>query len=197
MVQDHFAMLGVSRAPWLDPEELKTRFLAVSAETHPDKATAAEKQQAEENFKKVNEAYNFLRNSRSRLIHLLELTGLPKPGHVEALPPVALELFAPVATVTKRADTLLKEKAHANSPMLKVQWFQRGLECVDELQKLQDKVQQRITQLEEKLQELNSGWQKNEKDPTLRKALQDAAAAFGFLERWRAQLQERAAALSF
>jgi DnaJ-domain-containing protein 1 len=193
-VPDHFATLGVDRAPWLDPDILKQSFLAQSAELHPDKATS-EKTQAEAQFRALNESYNILRNNRSRILHLLELEGVSKPGHVEAIPPAALEFFSSIAEITRRSDALLKEKAAADSPMLKVQFFAKAVDCVDALQVLQQKILSRIAEVETELQQLNSSWNAHEESAL--DQLQRAAAALGFLERWSAQLQERAAALTF
>ncbi len=186
---DHFASLGVACAPWLDPEKLKERFLALSAELHPDKASF-DKKKAEAEFQQLNQSYQTLLNTRSRLLHLLELHGIPKPDHVQAIPPVALDLFSAIAEVTRQSDLLLKEKAasSSDSPMLKVQFFERALAGVESLQNLQNDVQARILKIETELRVL---------PVTAIEALQHSAAALGFLERWRAQLQERAAALTF
>jgi len=186
-VTDHFARLGVPRAPWLDPEALKERFLALSADAHPDKASG-QKQKAEEDFRGLNESYQVLRNSRSRILHLLELQGVAKPEHVQAIPPIALDLFSSIAEVTRKSDVLLKEKATANSPMLKVQFFERALPCVDSVQALQSEVQKRLQGVEADLQALTAD--------QIQK-LQQVAAALGFLEKWQTQLQERAATLTF
>lgn len=184
---DHFARLGVPRAPWLNPETLKERFLELSAHAHPDKA-ADQKQKAEDDFRGLNESYQILRTNRSRILHLLELQGTAKPEHVQTLPPIALDLFSSIADVTRQADALLKEKATANSPMLKVQFFEKALPCVDSIQALQSDVQKRVQAVEAELQPLNAG--QIEK-------LQQIAAALGFLEKWQAQLQERATMLTF
>ena len=166
------------------------RFLALSAELHPDKAKPGVPG-AETEFQTINEGYNVLRQTRARLLHLLEIEGAAKPSHVEALPPTALDLFAPMASVTKRADLLLKEKPAANSPMLKVQFFQKAMECVDALQETQAMVQKRIAEIESDIQRLGTNWKGS------LAVLQQAAAALGFLERWNAQLHERSAALTF
>jgi DnaJ-domain-containing protein 1 len=186
-VTDHFAKLGVPRVPWLDAEMLKERFHALSTGAHPDKATN-EKQKAEEEFRGLNESYQVLRHSRSRILHLLELQGVAKPEHVQAIPTIALDLFSSIADVTRHSDALLKEKTSANSPMLKVQFFEKALPCVDSIQALQNDVQKRLQALEAELQTLNGD--QIEK-------LQQMAAALGFLEKWQAQLQERATILTF
>jgi DnaJ-domain-containing protein 1 len=186
-VTDHFAKLGLLRAPWLDSETVKERFLALSADAHPDKATD-HKHGAEEQFRGLNESYQILRHSRSRILHLLELQGVAKPEHVQTIPPIALELFSSIANVTRQSDALLKEKTAANSPMLKVQFFEKALPCVDAIQALQSDLQKRVQATEAELKTLNAG--QIEK-------LQQVAAALGFLEKWQAQLQERATMLTF
>jgi DnaJ-domain-containing protein 1 len=191
MVTDHFARLALPRAVWLDPGALKEKFLARSAELHPDKADAKEAAEAE--FRALNESYQILRNTRKRLLHFLELQGLSRPEHVQVIPTLALDLFSSIAELTRTSEALLKEKASANSPMLKVLWFEKALPCVDRLQALQNEIQQRTARIEASLQNLPA----NPDTAAFSSTLSEAAAALGFLERWGAQLQERAAALTF
>jgi hypothetical protein len=157
---------------------------------HPDKAGEG-RLQAETAFQELNESYNLLRTTRARLLHLLALGGEPASPHVQAVPPVAAEFFAPVAELTKTADQLLKEKALAGSPMLKVQLLERSLECVDRIQEMQGRLRERIEGIDAELQSVGAGWRDSGAQ------LRAAAAALGFLERWNGQLQERAAALTF
>jgi DnaJ-domain-containing protein 1 len=191
MVTDHFARLALPPSAWLDPDALKEKFLTRSAELHPDKAD--DKAAAELEFQALNGSYQILRNSRARLLHLLDLLGLGRPEHVQAIPPLALDLFSTIAELTRASDALLKEKTSANSPMLKVQWFEKALPCIDRLQALQNEIKQRINRIEAQLQQLPP----NAPALSISSILSEAAAALGFLERWHAQLQERAAALTF
>ena len=72
--------------------------------------------------------------------------------------------------------------------MLKVRFFEKTLPCVDSIQALQNDVQKRVQAVEAELQTLNAD--QIEK-------LQQVAAALGFLEKWKTQLQERATILTF
>lgn len=193
---NHFARFGLEPRPWIDLEGLKEKFLKLSAETHPDKAAAAEKASSERDFQKLNESYNVLRNTRARLLHLMELSGLPKPEQVQDVPAAAMELFPVIASATKRAEALIREKAAAGSPMLKVQLMERGLQEVETLQELQGRITESIRAIEESLQALDASWSLPASAPML-KRVQEAAAALGFLERWNSQLQERIGALTF
>ena len=79
---DYFALLGESRRPWIDPEELKAKFLALTAQVHPDRvhnASEAEKQAASRRSAEMNAAYNCLREAKTRLLHLLELERGTRP----------------------------------------------------------------------------------------------------------------------
>jgi curved DNA-binding protein CbpA len=193
---DHFARFGLEPRPWLDADALKESFLRLSAEAHPDKAQASEKEFSERHFQELNESYHVLRTTRLRLLHLLELCGAPKEQQVQDVPPAAIEFFPVVAGATRRADALIQEKAAAGSPMLKVQMMERGLEEVEALQELQGRLGEKIRGIEDSLKALDEKWSPAPSPGGL-KAVREAAAALGFLERWNAQLQERIGALTF
>ena len=56
---DYFALLNEPRRPWLDPEPLKDKFLALSATVHPDRVHnlgAAERAAAQERYTELNAA---------------------------------------------------------------------------------------------------------------------------------------------
>lgn len=193
---NHFARFGFEQRPWLDPESIKQRFLELSAETHPDKAAATDKAGAEKNFQELNESFQVLRSTRSCLLHLLEISGVPKLEHVQNVPPDALDFFAEVAGVTKEADKIIKEKADASSPMLKVQIMERALEHASVIQTLQEKLRGRTRIIEDRLKTLSTNWGKPPAGSAI-DSLKECAAALGFLDRWTGQLQERLGALTF
>ena len=195
-MENHFARLGFEPRPWLDPELLKSRFIELSATMHPDKAAAENKSTSERDFQDLNTAFNTLRNTRSRLLHLLAISGAPKAEHIQNVPPSALQYFSPVAEATNRADTLIKRKSAATSPMLKVQLMEEALPQIDAIQSLQHQLQQNITAIEETLKQTTNTW-REPPTPALLTQLSESAAALGFFERWQAQLQERVGALTF
>ena len=193
---NHFARFGFEPRPWLEPELVKQRFLELSAATHPDKASVEEKSASEKNFQELNEAYQILRNTRSRVLHVLELSGEPKQEHVQNVPADALEFFAEVARVTKEADNLIKEKSLATSPMLQVQLMERALDQTSAIQSLQEKLRERVGAIEVRLRDGNRAWNQPA-DRAAIEMLRESAAALGFLDRWMAQLQERIGGLTF
>lgn len=193
-MSNHFARFGLTPSPWVGIDLLKQRFLELSAAHHPDKAT--DKNRAEQEFQAINQSYNILRNSRARLLHLLELHGRPKQEHVQNVPAEVMPFFMEVAHVTQRADALIKQKSAATSPMLKVQLMDQALNQTENIQSLQAKLRTSINQIEAQLKLTADNFPAVPTPPTLNQLAQ-AAAALGFLERWSTQLQERIGALTF
>ena len=195
-MENHFVRFGLSPSPWIDSEQLQELFIQCSALEHPDKAAPTKKAEAERQFQQLIEAYNVLRSTRSCLLHFLELAGLPKQRHAQAVPPIALKFFTRVAAVTKESDALIKAKANAVSPMLKVQFMEQGLERLDLMQNLQSELRANVISIEERLQAI-AATISHPVQPLVVDELCEMAATLGFLERWQIQLQERIAALTF
>jgi DnaJ-domain-containing protein 1 len=193
---NHFARFGLEPRPWIDQEFLKEKFLNLSAGAHPDKATAPEKVSSEREFQGLNESYNVLRNTRARLLHLLELNGARAQEHVQAVPPSALEFFTSIASIIKRADALIREKSTIQSPMVRVQFMDKALEQVEEMQHLQEKLRKKILWIDGDLEAATNRWVTPLPAEVLA-GLSEYSATLGFLERWNAQLQERIGALTF
>ncbi len=108
---DHFATFSLARAPWLEAEELKARFFALSAERHPDAGGAAGA------FTELNAAWQTLRDPAARLRHFLELE------HPEVLPLAAAtpselgDLFMEVAGARQAAQQFSARLAAVTSPL--------------------------------------------------------------------------------
>lgn len=204
-MEDYFARLGVPRRVWLDEEELKARFLKLSSQAHPDRVHgegSEAREAADAEFSTLNAAYNCLRQSRSRVLHFLELAGCGKPGQIQSVPAAAIELFAPVAEVNKGTEQFLREKSKAASPMLKVRFFQEGLGWTDRIQTLLGEIQVKVRSIEDRLKQIDSEISKEVDGPRALshekgQELSELAATLGFLGKWQAQLQERLAALAF
>jgi DnaJ-domain-containing protein 1 len=94
---DNFALLNEPRRPWLEPDLLKQKFLALSANAHPDKihsASESDKSAAAKQFSELNAAYNCLLEPKLRLLHLLELELGAKPKDIQTDPAALADLFA-------------------------------------------------------------------------------------------------------
>ena len=112
-MNDHFALLGQPRRPWLDREVLKEAFHRRSAELHPDVPTTGDAAR----FAELNAAFTVLRDPAARLRHLLELTVSDSViGH--APPPAELgEFFMRFGALKQRINALSAKHAAAGSPL--------------------------------------------------------------------------------
>ena len=204
---DYFALFGEPRRPWLDPEELKAKFLTFTAEVHPDRfhnAAEAEKQAAGHRYTELNAAYNCLREAKVRLSHLLELELGARPPEVRPIPPATMDLFNQVNQLCREADVFLGGKTAATSPLLKVQMFEMGLALTEKLNARLQELSARREALTEQMKLLNLAW---ESAPPVGSParinvlpcarLEHIYREFSFLTRWREQLQERVVRISF
>jgi curved DNA-binding protein CbpA len=200
-VPDYFALLDEPRRPWLDPDLLKQKFLARSAKAHPDKLVStseSEKNAASKKFAQLNAAYNCLAAPKSRLLHLLELERGAKPGDIQQIPDGLADLFAEVATACRKADQFLREKVKASSPLLQVQFFERGQEWVEKLNSLQKKLRDLYERMLAKLKLLDSKWIAGSSKirADLLDDLEKLYRLFSYFNRWSNQIQERIVQLS-
>lgn len=202
---DYFALLNEPRQPWIDPEELKQKFLALSSQTHPDRvhgAPEAERLAASRRYAEINSAYNCLREPKDRLRHLLELELGAKPVDIQRVPEEVMNTFFEVGQLCKEADRFLAERGKVSSPLLKVQWFERGQEWIERLNQMGQKINGRRDELLQELKSLNPLWESatasnasREKLPLAR--LDEIYRLLGYLGRWSEQIQERVVQLSF
>ena len=202
---DCFALLDEPRRLCLDAEALKQKFLARSALAHPDKihgAAESERSSAAKSFAELNAAYHCLAEPKSRLLHLLELERGDKPKDIQQIPGELADLFAEVAMNCRSADGFLAQKSQVTSPLLQVQFFERGQEWVEKLNGLQRKLNGLHEQLLAQLKSLDEQWMETEpSQPSQREDILSAAEGlyrlFSYFNRWNKQIQERAVQLSF
>jgi curved DNA-binding protein CbpA len=204
---DNFALLDEPRRPWIDPEALKQKFLALSAQVHPDRvhnAPTVERQAADRRYSELNGAYNCLREPKERLRHLLELEQGTKPADIQNVPTETMDLFFETGRLCKEADAFLGEKARAASPILKAQLFERSHECLGKLLAMQQKINARRDELLAELKTMNPAWESTTNEPAQREPvplplgrLEEIYRLLGYFGRWRDQIQERSVRLSF
>jgi DnaJ-domain-containing protein 1 len=198
---DYFALLDEPRRPWLNGDSLKQKFLALSANLHPDKihsASESEKSIASKKFAEMNAAYNCLAAPKSRLLHLLELELGAKPRDIQQIPNDLANIFAEVSIACSSADRFLAKKVKATSPLLQVQLFERAQEWIEKLNVLQKKLNGLREQLIAKLQSLDARWTAGDSSTRrgLLNELEELYRLFGYFNRWNGQIQERIVQLS-
>lgn len=205
-MSDCFALLDEPRRPWLDVAALKAKFLARSAEVHPDRvhsAPEAERAAAQEHYTALNAAFNTLREPKDRLHHLLELESGAKPGNIQSTPAELTDLFFEVGRLCRDVDFFLLEKGRANSPLLKVKMFQRAMDWTNQINVLQQRLNAKRGELEAELSAMNEVWAAAPSESEARGAvlplarLEQLYRTFSFLSRWTAQLHERVVQLAF
>jgi curved DNA-binding protein CbpA len=200
MMIDYFALLDEPRRPWIDPERLKQKFLALSAEVHPDRVHQAPpdaRQAADRRYSDLNSAYNCLRESKERLRHLLELELGAKPANIQSVPPGMTDAFFEVGRLCKETDAFLKEKAAVASPLLQVGFFERAQEWTEKLNLLQRGFNNRRDELLNELEGLNPAWQPDAPRNALPfERLEQIYRLLSYYGRWSEQLQERVVQLS-
>jgi DnaJ-domain-containing protein 1 len=185
---DYFAVLDEPRRAWLDPEALKTKFLSLSGEVHPDRvhnASETDRRAAQDRYTQLNAAYQCLRDTKSRLRHLLELER-GKLQDVQEIPPETMDLFFRVGQLCRETDRFLAEKREVTSPLLKVQLFERGGDYRAKMDDLAADLRQRIAAVEDELKAM---------DPSFAR-LESLYRLLSYYGRWRAQLQERTVQLA-
>src|SRR5882724_7786514 len=199
---DCFALLEEAPRPWLDPDSLKQKFLALSAQVHPDRvhnAAESEKSTAHARYLELNAAYNCLRDPKERLRHLLEVERGSKPNDLQQIPQDLMNVFMEVSQLCRETDTFLVEKAKVSSPLLKVQLFERSQAWTEKLTALQQTLNSWHERLIMELKALDAEWHSTsnpDRTSTLQR-LEQLYRLFSYFNRWSSQVQERIARLSF
>jgi curved DNA-binding protein CbpA len=185
---DYFAVLDEPRRAWLDPDALKAKFLALSATVHPDRVhgqSESARKAAQDRYTQLNAAYQSLRETRSRLQHLLELERGGKLQDVQDIPPETMDMFFQVGKLCRETDAFLAEKREVSSPLLKVQMFERAGAWQDKLNATGADLRTRISSLEDEI-----------KAPIPLPRIEAVHRLLSYYTRWLAQLQERTVQLA-
>jgi curved DNA-binding protein CbpA len=196
---DYFLLFNEPRRPWLEADLLKQKFLALSANLHPDRihsASETDKVEATKKFTELNAAFNCLAEPKLRLLHLLELELGSKPKDIQQIPAALADLFAEVANSCRSADVFLAEKRQATSPLVQVQFFERGQDWVEKLNGLQRKLNKLREKLTVELKSLDAQWMLADATTELLPKLEELYRLFSYFNRWNGQIQERMVQLS-
>ena len=198
---DAFALLAEPRLPWLDTEALKERFRALSNDAHPDRfhgAGETERAAANSRYAELNSAYQTLRESKDRLLHLYQLEAGHPPKDIQRIPPGTMDLFVEIGQICRDCDGHLAQQTGVTSPMLKLKALQAGLDWTEKLLTLQRQVNARRDQLQTELRDLNAVWTSAPPvdSPTRAPALplerlEQIYRTLSYTTRWTEQLQER------
>jgi curved DNA-binding protein CbpA len=200
---DYFSLFKELRRPWLDAEALKQKFLELSTSVHPDRVhnlSQTERTAAQERYVELNSAYTCLAEPKDRLRHLLELELGVLPKDIQRIPSGLMDLSVEIGQACRQADAFIREKNQATSPLLKVQFFERGQEFSETLGALHQKVKDFSEGAEKELQLMDSQWEQSSTSPQrpeLFRRLEEIYRLLSYFARWKQQMQERLVQLSF
>ncbi len=174
-VTDHFAVLGIPRAAWVDAEELKTRFHKLSAERHPDAAGGDGAA-----FTDLNAAWQTLREPAGCLRHFLELEYPDALKSAGQTPAELADLFMDIAAFRQAAQKFAAKYSAATSSLTKAVHEAERVTLRTRLDALAANVEART---EQSIATLRS-------DGTLPSQLATLLASLVFLAKWTTQLAE-------
>jgi DnaJ-domain-containing protein 1 len=204
---DNFALLQEPRRPWIDSDLLKTSFLRMAAQFHPDKvyqAGAMEKIEANTRYAELKAAYHCLLEPKERLQHLLELEAAAMPKDVQSIPPGMMDLLVEIGQICRETDLFLAARATTVSPLLKVQMFEAGMAWTEKLNQLRQRINLRRDELLAELKNMNTAWNDAPPPGSPGRAaalplqrLEQIYRVFSYMGRWLGQIQERLVQLSF
>lgn len=103
---DPFAIFSLPRIFAIDLIQLRQRYLALTAEHHPDRFVDPLKQaDASERIAVINQAYELLKDPQARAETLLMLLGGPAKETDKSLPPELLEEMLDIREVMESASS--------------------------------------------------------------------------------------------
>jgi hypothetical protein len=174
-VTDHFAVLGIPRAAWVDAEELKSRFHKLSAERHPDAAGGDGAA-----FTELNVAWQALREPAGCLRHFLELEHPDALASAGQTPAELADLFMDIAAFRQAAQKFGAKYSTATSPLTKAVLEAERVALRTRLAAITAYVEARTAQSIATLRH----------DTTQPPQLATLLASLVFLAKWTAQLAE-------
>jgi|GEM_PF-1761643 len=119
MTNDPFKAMGIAPRFALDEQDLRKRFLAASAQMHPDRfPDPLEQAEAVEQMSQLTDAYRVLCDPESRARAMIELSGLESVGDKDKLPP---DLLMEVMEVREELESAIENNSRGELDRLR-QW---------------------------------------------------------------------------
>jgi hypothetical protein len=180
-VPDHFATFSLAHSPWVDADDLKSRFLHLSATSHPDAGGSSEA------FTALNDAWQTLRDPAACLRHYLELEHPSSLALAAQTPPDLGDLFMDIASARQSVQQLATRLNATSSPLSRSLLEPERRTLLSRLESLTAQIATRLqsSQLALRTPNLTA--------PQLATLL----SSLVFLGKWSTQLRESTLALSF
>jgi DnaJ-domain-containing protein 1 len=188
---DYFALLGERRRLWLDPEEVKSRFLERSAAVHPDRvhtAGAAEKQAAQDAYVELNRAWQTLSSPKDRLRHWLELETGAVPAEVQEVSNDLAPLFMELHQQLRGATRHIQAKEQTASPLLKAGMMGETQQWMGKLQEIRGRLLDRQEACLRSVRELDTLAEEDRAEVVRRASV--LYRDLSFVTKWLGQVEE-------
>ena len=175
---DAFSLFGIERRPLIGEAALKEKYLRLATDRHPDASGGDE-----EDFHRLQEAYQMLREPAARLRHLLELE-FPDHRKNGGQAPHA-ELFVRAGSAVQAARAVSQRLESASSALARALLSPEIAAALRQIREAFAAVQKADAELAEQLEDLDMRW------PDISpEELSGLASSFRFLARWKSQLSE-------
>lgn len=196
---DSFAILGFDRSPWIDPQELKNRYVQRAKEAHPDHKSDAENSDSETDVEaaNINQAFKTLENSATRIAHFLELETGHDATQDRNVPEELISLFMDLGPLFQEADQLIGKVKNETSQILRSRHFIAASPLLTKLSNMQSGIIATLQSTDEKTREIQQSWLNNEsrQDPKSREeifqALTKIYTTLSFSQRWLDTINEK------
>ncbi|MEZ5330272.1 MAG: J domain-containing protein [Verrucomicrobiales bacterium] len=190
--QDYFALLGMPRRAVLDAEELKRRYHELSRETHPDVQASSESVTADS--AEINAAYRCLLQPSTRLRHLLLLVAPDESRQLKGgqIPGAFIDIFSSLAAAVQLADGVIAKKKAATSALARALLAGGEMQAREALEAAGQRVAEERASLEsESLPSIDADLANSDNPTAVAPKIAEAFRAFGFLDKWQAQVREK------
>ncbi len=143
---DFFSEFGLDRRAWIDLDNLKAKYHALMAESHPDKTNGSEAKST-----LLNEGRKTLSSHPHRLRHLAALMGAGSESSTKVSP--EWDLFSRTGELTRRASVALEKKTSLTSPIAKAVLQAELKQLESDLIKLREEINAHLDHLEARTRE--------------------------------------------
>ncbi len=178
---DFFSEFGLDRRAWIDLDNLKAKYHALMAESHPDKTNGSEAKST-----LLNEGRKTLSSHPHRLRHLATLLGVTETT-TKVSPD--WDLFSRTGELTRRASVALVKKTSLASPIAKAVLQGELKQLESDLIKLRKEIIAHLEQLETRTRQADQA-------PHDAASLLILAEEWTFATRWSQSINTAITALS-
>lgn len=190
---DYFALLQLERLPWLESEEVKSRFQELSRTHHPDAHVASDAADRKQDkfFAELTQAHRTLSHPKLRIKHLLELEYPESIATLSTPRAVPRELGDQVFAIQEllfKVKLFTDKKAATQNALAKALLAREEYELREGIEAHLAELNTAQAQCFEVLKKLNAAYK--EKRSELSQTLTELYIRLGYLTRWIEQLQE-------